>query len=144
MKNTGAYKTIGEVSEMFDLKPHVIRFWEDSFVQLKPLKRKGGRRLYSVNEINLIRRIKELLYDQKYTIKGVKNYLSSKKMAQVKEEGIIKLNKETISQLNEIKRLQTGTLTHPSPPGSVAPIVRPASIFNERVNNIMECSELQG
>ena len=103
MKNTGAYKTIGEVSEMFDLKPHVIRFWEDSFVQLKPLKRKGGRRLYSVNEINLIRRIKELLYDQKYTIKGVKNYLSSKKMAQVKEEGIIKLNKETISQLNEIK-----------------------------------------
>ena len=50
MKDMDAYKTIGEVSKMFDIKPHVIRFWEENFSQLKPLKRKGGRRLYSEDD----------------------------------------------------------------------------------------------
>ena len=98
-----AYKTIGEVSKMFDIKPHVIRFWEENFSQLKPLKRKGGRRLYSEDDISLIRRIKELLYEEKYSVKGVKNYLSNKKKGKIKEEGNIKLSDETLNRLNEIK-----------------------------------------
>ena len=103
MKDMDAYKTIGEVSKMFDIKPHVIRFWEENFSQLKPLKRKGGRRLYSEDDITLIRRIKELLYEEKYSVKGVKNYLSSKKKEKIKEEGNIKLSEETVNRLNEIK-----------------------------------------
>ena len=103
MKDMDAYKTIGEVSKMFDIKPHVIRFWEENFSQLKPLKRKGGRRLYSEDDISLIRRIKELLYEEKYSVKGVKNYLSSKKKEKIKEEGNIKLSEETVNRLNEIK-----------------------------------------
>ena len=103
MKDLDAYKTIGEVSKMFDIKPHVIRFWEENFSQLKPLKRKGGRRLYSEDDISLIRRIKELLYEEKYSVKGVKNYLSSKKKEKIKEEGNIRLSYETVNRLNEIK-----------------------------------------
>ena len=103
MKDMDAYKTIGEVSKMFDIKPHVIRFWEENFSQLKPLKRKGGRRLYSEDDITLIRRIKELLYEEKYSVKGVKNYLSSKKKEKIKEEGNIRLSDETVNRLNEIK-----------------------------------------
>ena len=88
---------------MFNVKPHVIRFWEENFIQLKPLKRKGGRRLYSENEISLIRRIKELLYEEKYSVKGVKKYLSDKKITKVKDEGSLRINEETKAKLLEIK-----------------------------------------
>ena len=104
MKESGAYKTIGEVSKLTEIKPHVIRFWENSFMQLKPLKRKGGRRLYSEKDIYLIKRIKHLLYEQKYSIKGVKNYLSSTKTPKVNLNENIRLDKETISRLQQIKR----------------------------------------
>ena len=79
MKSSDAYKTIGEVSKMIQIPQHILRFWEDSFTQVNPLKRKGGRRLYSESDINLLRRIKELLYEEGYSIKGIKNYLSKKK-----------------------------------------------------------------
>ena len=78
MKSSDAYKTIGEVSKMMQTPQHILRFWEESFPQLNPLKRKGGRRLYSESDINLLRRIKELLYDEGYSIKGIKK-LSFKK-----------------------------------------------------------------
>ena len=58
MKTSDAYKTIGEVAELLKIPQHILRFWEQSFSQVKPLKRKGGRRLYSENDINLLRRIK--------------------------------------------------------------------------------------
>ena len=103
MKDIEAYKTIGEVSKLFNIKPHVIRFWEENFSQLKPLKRKGGRRLYSEDDIALIRRIKEVLYEERYSVKGVKNYLSGKKKEKIKEEGNIRLSDYTIDRLNDIK-----------------------------------------
>ncbi|MEC6997709.1 MAG: MerR family transcriptional regulator, partial [Pseudomonadota bacterium] len=82
---------------------HVLRFWEENFPQLNPLKRKGGRRLYSVNDINLLRRIKELLHEEGYTVKGVKTYLSKKKISDIKEEGKLKLSRELSNKLLQMK-----------------------------------------
>jgi DNA-binding transcriptional MerR regulator len=70
------YFTIGEVSELCGVKPYVLRYWEQEFVQLKPMKRRGNRRYYQHHEVLLIRRIRELLYDQGFTISGARNRLS--------------------------------------------------------------------
>ena len=69
------YFTIGEVSELCGVKPHVLRYWEQEFTQLKPVKRRGNRRYYQHHEVLLIRRIRELLYDQGFTISGARNRL---------------------------------------------------------------------
>ena len=70
------YFTIGEVSELCGVKPYVLRYWEQEFTQLKPMKRRGNRRYYQHHEVLLIRRIRELLYDQGFTIIGARNRLS--------------------------------------------------------------------
>jgi len=69
------YFTIGEVSELCGVKPHVLRYWEQEFNQLKPVKRRGNRRYYQHHEVLLIRRIRELLYSQGFTISGARNQL---------------------------------------------------------------------
>jgi DNA-binding transcriptional MerR regulator len=69
------YFTIGEVSELCGVKPYVLRYWEQEFTQLKPMKRRGNRRYYQHHEVLLIRRIRELLYDQGFTIIGARNRL---------------------------------------------------------------------
>ena len=69
------YFTIGEVSELCGVKPHVLRYWEQEFTQLKPVKRRGNRRYYQHHEVLLIRRIRELLYDQGFTISRARNRL---------------------------------------------------------------------
>lgn len=69
------YFTIGEVSELCGVKPHVLRYWEQEFTQLKPVKRRGNRRYYQHHEVLLIRRIRELLYAQGFTINGARNRL---------------------------------------------------------------------
>ena len=69
------YFTIGEVSELCGVKPYVLRYWEQEFTQLKPMKRRGNRRYYQHHEVLLIRRIRELLYDQGFTISGARNKL---------------------------------------------------------------------
>lgn len=69
------YFTIGEVSELCAVKPHVLRYWEQEFTQLKPVKRRGNRRYYQHHEVLLIRRIRELLYEQGFTINGARNRL---------------------------------------------------------------------
>ncbi len=69
------YFTIGEVSELCGVKPYVLRYWEQEFSQLKPMKRRGNRRYYQHHEVVLIRRIRELLYDQGFTISGARNRL---------------------------------------------------------------------
>jgi DNA-binding transcriptional MerR regulator len=71
------YFTIGEVSELCGVKPHVLRYWEQEFNQLKPVKRRGNRRYYQHHEVMLIRRIRELLYEQGFTISGARNRLLS-------------------------------------------------------------------
>lgn len=71
------YFTIGEVSELCGVKPHVLRYWEQEFAQLKPVKRRGNRRYYQHHEVLLIRRIRELLYEQGFTISGARNKLDN-------------------------------------------------------------------
>jgi DNA-binding transcriptional MerR regulator len=70
------YFTIGEVSELCGVKPYVLRYWEQEFTQLKPVKRRGNRRYYQHHEVLLIRRIRDLLYEQGFTISGARNRLS--------------------------------------------------------------------
>jgi len=69
------YFTIGEVSDLCAVKPHVLRYWEQEFTQLRPMKRRGNRRYYQHHEVLLIRKIRELLYDQGFTISGARNQL---------------------------------------------------------------------
>ncbi len=70
------YFTIGEVSELCGVKPYVLRYWEQEFTQLKPMKRRGNRRYYQHHEVLLVRRIRDLLYDQGFTISGARNRLA--------------------------------------------------------------------
>ena len=69
------YFTIGEVAELCGVKPHVLRYWEQEFTQLRPMKRRGNRRYYQHHEVLMIRRIRDLLYDQGFTISGARNRL---------------------------------------------------------------------
>jgi DNA-binding transcriptional MerR regulator len=69
------YFTIGEVSELCGVKPHVLRYWEQEFTQLRPVKRRGNRRYYQHHEVLLVRRIRELLYREGFTISGARNRL---------------------------------------------------------------------
>ena len=78
------YFTIGEVGTLCGVKPHVLRYWEQEFTQLKPVKRRGNRRYYQHQEVLLIRRIRELLYDQGFTISGARNRLDHGETLHVK------------------------------------------------------------
>jgi len=69
------YFTIGEVGELCEVKPHVLRYWEQEFTQLRPMKRRGNRRYYQHHEVLMIRRIRDLLYEQGFTISGARNKL---------------------------------------------------------------------
>jgi len=83
------YFTIGEVSELCGVKPHVLRYWEQEFTQLRPMKRRGNRRYYQHHEVLLVRRIRELLYEQGFTISGARNRLGeggSKARAELADE----------------------------------------------------------
>jgi DNA-binding transcriptional MerR regulator len=74
-KSAAAFRTISEVSDELDVPQHVLRFWEGKFSQVRPLKRGGGRRYYRPEDIDLLRRIRNLLYSEGYTIKGVQRLL---------------------------------------------------------------------
>jgi DNA-binding transcriptional MerR regulator len=80
------YFTIGEVSELCGVKPHVLRYWEQEFTQLKPVKRRGNRRYYQHHEVLLIRRIRELLYEEGFTISGARNRLDTARLESVRIE----------------------------------------------------------
>ena len=89
------YFTIGEVSELCDVKPHVLRYWEQEFPQLKPVKRRGNRRYYQRQDVQMIRQIRSLLYEQGYTIGGARLQLADTP----KEGGHI--SKETLQALRQ-------------------------------------------
>ncbi len=89
------YFTIGEVSDLCGVKAHVLRYWEQEFSQLKPVKRRGNRRYYQHHEVLLIRRIRELLYDQGFTINGARNQLDESSGAEMKEPKLLKTTKAT-------------------------------------------------
>jgi len=94
------YFTIGEVSELCGVKPHVLRYWEQEFTQLKPVKRRGNRRYYQHHEVLLIRRIRELLYDQGFTIGGARQRLDGE--APRDDSRYRQLMRQTISELEQI------------------------------------------
>jgi DNA-binding transcriptional MerR regulator len=79
------YFTIGEVSDLCAVKPHVLRYWEQEFTQLRPMKRRGNRRYYQHHEVLLVRRIRELLYEQGFTISGARNRLGDAAVRPVRE-----------------------------------------------------------
>ncbi len=78
-KSAGAFRTISEVADELDVAQHVLRFWESKFPQVRPLKRGGGRRYYRPEDVDLLRRIRSLLYDEGYTIKGAQKLLKGQR-----------------------------------------------------------------
>ena len=86
------YFTIGEVSELCCVKPHVLRYWEQEFTQLKPVKRRGNRRYYQHHEVLLIRRIRDLLYEQGFTISGARNRLGDARDAAHDPDAAVRLS----------------------------------------------------
>ena len=92
------YFTIGEVSELCGVKPHVLRYWEQEFTQLKPVKRRGNRRYYQHHEVLLIRKIRELLYEQGFTISGARNKLDGADLKLVPDKKSNNVSNEAINQ----------------------------------------------
>ena len=103
MKSTEAYRTIGEVSQVLEVEAHVLRFWEGKFSQIKPIKRSGKRRYYRKEDIYILKKIKTMLYEEGYTIKGVQKYFSNNKLENLREEGKGKLGFQIQQQLEEVK-----------------------------------------
>jgi DNA-binding transcriptional MerR regulator len=91
-KSSTAFRTISEVAEILDLTQHVLRFWETKFKAIKPIKRGGGRRYYRPKDIEMLRRIRDLLYDDGYTIKGVQKLFKNTDKNRIKEA------KQTVSE----------------------------------------------
>lgn len=77
-KSKSAFRTIAEVADELDVATHVLRFWESKFPQIKPMKRNGGRRYYRPDDVELVRKIRDLLYNQRYTIEGVQKLIKEK------------------------------------------------------------------
>lgn len=100
------YFTIGEVSELCGVKPHVLRYWEQEFTQLSPVKRRGNRRYYQHHEVLLIRRIRALLYDDGFTISGARNLLDAK--------GRLKSEKNKVPEGANIEALSSDPLAQES------------------------------
>ncbi len=99
------YFTIGEVSELCGVKPHVLRYWEQEFNQLKPVKRRGNRRYYQHHEVLLVRRIRELLYNQGFTISGARNRLDEGGAVEVHSVDRVDVPKSTVSLRGEIQSI---------------------------------------
>ncbi|EKE16617.1 MAG: regulatory protein, MerR [uncultured bacterium] len=99
------YFTIGEVSELCGVKPHVLRYWEQEFNQLKPVKRRGNRRYYQHHEVLLVRRIRELLYSQGFTISGARNRLDESSVSEAVVVGKQDVLKATGGLRNEFQSI---------------------------------------
>ena len=93
------YFTIGEVSDLCGVKPHVLRYWEQEFTQLKPVKRRGNRRYYQHHEVLLIRRIRSLLYEQGFTISGARNRLGDARDTPHDQDAAVRLSAAEIQAL---------------------------------------------
>lgn len=97
------YFTIGEVGDLCGVKPHVLRYWEQEFTQLRPMKRRGNRRYYQHHEVLMIRRIRDLLYDQGFTISGARNKMQELLQAERdrKRNGEVMLDGVDVLEMNE-------------------------------------------
>ena len=101
------YFTIGEVSDLCDVKPHVLRYWEQEFTQLKPVKRRGNRRYYQRHDVIMIRQIRSLLYDQGFTIGGARQRMTGE---DAKEEAtqVRQLIDQTVGELEDLLQVLKG------------------------------------
>jgi DNA-binding transcriptional MerR regulator len=105
------YFTIGEVSELCGVKPHVLRYWEQEFTQLKPVKRRGNRRYYQHHEVLLVRRIRELLYQDGFTISGARNRLDESGVArEAKSDSNLPSVRAELANIIEMLRLPASPL----------------------------------
>ena len=113
------YFTIGEVSELCGVKPYVLRYWEQEFTQLRPVKRRGNRRYYQHHEVLLIRRIRELLYEQGFTISGARNRLSEVTPGRRHDDFVLTTN----SEATPAAQGKPGAMTqrHADEPAAAAP-----------------------
>jgi DNA-binding transcriptional MerR regulator len=116
-KSADAFRTISEVAGDLEVPQHVLRFWETRFVQIKPLKRAGGRRYYRPEDIELLRRIRELLYKHGYTIKGVQRLL--------KDSGLIELPTSAVPSVAPSVAIAKPAMV-PAPPPAAVPLPPPA------------------
>ena len=112
------YFTIGEVGDLCDVKPHVLRYWEQEFVQLKPMKRRGNRRYYQHHEVLMVRRIRELLYEQGFTISGARIQLQSGKAMELVKEGDVIQPPKNAAPLSPLAPQQEANAHLPAPPAS--------------------------
>ena len=96
------YFTIGEVSELCDVKPHVLRYWEQEFPTLKPVKRRGNRRYYQRHDVVLIRQIRSLLYEQGYTIGGARQKLADPDEVEHSDSGVNEVIQQTRAELEDL------------------------------------------
>ena len=103
-KSPGAFRTISEVSNDLEVPPHVLRFWETKFPQIKPLKRGGGRRYYRPEDVSLLRQIRQLLHNDGYTIKGVQRLLKEGALKNTTQLGAM-----TANESDEQKQPQNST-----------------------------------
>ena len=108
------YFTIGEVSELCGVKPHVLRYWEQEFTQLKPLKRRGNRRYYQHHEVLLIRRIRELLYEHGFTINGARNRLDGSEVPAMSAAAVVRVERrmDTRQIRSELKSILSMLNSH--------------------------------
>ncbi len=123
------YFTIGEVGDLCGVKPHVLRYWEQEFTQLRPMKRRGNRRYYQHHEVLMIRRIRELLYDQGFTISGARNRLQE--LAQLERESrradgdgadeVIELDANSFDDLSAVPEALVSAPA-PAPASALAPV----------------------
>ncbi|MEP7083305.1 MAG: MerR family transcriptional regulator [Betaproteobacteria bacterium] len=101
------YFTIGEVSDLCAVKPHVLRYWEQEFSQLKPVKRRGNRRYYQHHEVLLIRRIRDLLYEQGFTINGARNRLETETLKKQNADPRARPKEEAATEIDVRVELQS-------------------------------------
>lgn len=110
------FKSIGEVAKELDIQPHILRFWEDNFKMIRPVRRTGGRRYYHIRDVEILHKIKDLLYKQGYTIKGAQKFLrqeivsipsQSTGLKNFSEQPIVQT---TSKQTNELRNLLSSIL----------------------------------
>ena len=130
------YFTIGEVGDLCAVKPHVLRYWEQEFTQLRPVKRRGNRRYYQRHEVMMIRRIRGLLYDQGFTISGARNKLqelvqTERQLSRLSQNEVDTAEEDFLVDLQEDINADMGAWPTSSTSALPLPLMAPVSIHEE-------------